>query len=64
MCELDLPRYMMINHRQDLSQDFVALDLFLNDSVPNNYRVISVTADKVVTDTVVMVYNVLLEQLQ
>ena len=63
MCDHELSRYMMINHRQDLGRDFIGLDLFLNSNVPDGYHVISVMMDKIVTDSVVVVYNILLERM-
>lgn len=63
MCDLPTPRYLLLHHHQDLSQDTVGLDLHLENVVPDGYRVVSVTRDKIITDTVVIVYEILLEKL-
>lgn len=65
MCDLEMPRYISIYHQISLSNpdDSLPLDIWLEDSVPPQYRIATILQDKMVTDEVVITYHAILERI-
>jgi hypothetical protein len=57
MCDRDQPRYLVINQVGDETP----IDLWMNENLPEDYRLVSVTRDKIVTEEVTIVYQFFLE---
>jgi hypothetical protein len=64
MCDLFPARFISLYHRIELNDEFsTPLDIWMEQNVPVDYRVISVMLDKMITDQVMHIYHILLERI-
>ena len=62
MCERSRPRFLCLFHRMIMGDlENVPLDVWMDGNVPEEYRVVSVMMDKIVTDQIVFVHTIVCE---
>ncbi len=66
MCDdpVEFNKYICLYHAvTGADPDHIPLDIWLNDNVPEGYRIIEVMQDKMITEDITFIYNILLERL-
>lgn len=62
MCDNPTPRFLSFYYQVTLSDDdALPLEIWLEDNIPEDYRVASIMADKIVTHDVVINYHIVVE---
>lgn len=63
MCDdIILPRFLCRYHRTVVNaEDNIPLDTWMENNIPEDYRVVSVMMDKIITDEISFNYIILLE---
>ena len=67
MCDTTLDgrgRYISLFHTLTMNdENNIPLDSWLDDNVPDGFRVISIVQDKIVTDEIMFCYHVVVERI-
>jgi hypothetical protein len=62
MCERTRPRFLCLYLTKVLGQnDFTMLDCWMDENVPEEYRVVSVMQEKMVSDEITIVWTIVCE---
>jgi hypothetical protein len=62
MCERTRPRFLTLFHRMVMGDmENIPLDSWMDANVPEEYRVVSVMMDKIVTDEIIFTHTIVLE---
>ncbi len=63
MCDLETPRFLCLHHQVYASDDeSIPLDIWLENNIPDGYRLVTVLRDKIITDVVAFSYQIILEK--
>ena len=64
MCDRDLPRFQSYYYQVIVNDsDTIPLEIWLENNIPDNYRVISIMMDKMVSYDIVINYHIVAEKI-